>query len=56
MFLAILYKNVAFLLLCGSTEGTPYGRPKGLPWSQKKWGVPYGHALQGASPRKIIKN
>ena len=39
MFLAILYKNAAFLLLCGSTEGTSYGRPEGLPLVAKEVGV-----------------
>ena len=28
MFISILHKNAAFLLLCGNTEGTSYGRKR----------------------------
>ena len=33
-----IVKNIAFLLLCGNTTGTSYGRPEGLPSVAKEVG------------------
>ena len=38
MLMAILHKIAVFLLLCGNTIGTSFGRPKGLPLVAKEVG------------------
>ena len=45
-----IVKNIAFLLLCGNTTGTSYGRPEGLPSVAKEVGV------WGQSHHKKTKN